>query len=426
MRETKVKYILFPRPHLNYILFFAYFVSSMIKQGILKIFKGQNNLAIPFFDLYIYNLCDFLSLFPYLLIKKNANQKSKINLDTELNNDDNIQYIYNNFAMEKLNKSTKKIKLNIFLISIFDFIAQISTVIYYLIKGKAKIDVEEENLNFLLIFNIIFLFLFSRLILHTLFLRHHYFCFFVFIFCLFILIIIDIIEIKVENKDLDNIISSIIYLLVRIFAASLYSLEDVLAKVMFYNFYFSPYYLLLIKAIIQFFYLIIFSLPFFFIKFKDQNGEEMLIFSMFGNIFENKINILFYIIYLINSFFYNILNFFLIERFSPNHKAIARIFENFGILFIDLAKDSEGFDNNFIIRMIIYILLIISSFIFNEFLVINICNLANDTKLFLDYKEEKDLSLIGKTNEDDEIGSNNNDEISYTLSFDKGIEIEMT
>ena len=421
MRETKVKYILFPRPHLNYILFFAYFVSSMIKQGILKIFKGKNNLAIPFFDLYIYNLCDFLSLIPYLLIKKNANQKSKINLDTELNNDDNIQYIYNNFAMEKLNKSTKKIKLNIFLISIFDFIAQISTVIYYLIKGKAKIDVEEENLNFLLIFNIIFLFLFSRLILHTLFLRHHYFCFFVFIFCLFILIIIDIIEIKVENKDLDNIISSIIYLLVRIFAASLYSLEDVLAKVMFYNYYFSPYYLLLIKAIIQFFYLIIFSIPFFFIKIDG----EMIIFSLFESIFENKLFIVIYIIFWFNGFFYNILNFFIIDTFSPNHEAIAKIFENLGIFIIDLATE-EGIINVdtcyfFIVRIIMYIILIIASFIFNEFLVINICDLAKDTKLFLDYKEKKDLSLIinASETETEEISSEGQ------ISSDKSSRTEM-
>ncbi len=45
-----------------------------------------------------------------------------------------------------------------------------------------------------------------------------------------------------------------------------------------------------------------------------------------------------------------------------------------------------------------YILLIIVSCIFNEFLVINICGLANGTKLFLDYKEQADLSLINDEN----------------------------
>ena len=45
-----------------------------------------------------------------------------------------------------------------------------------------------------------------------------------------------------------------------------------------------------------------------------------------------------------------------------------------------------------------YILLIIASLIYNEFVVINICGLANKTKLFLDYKEENDLNLIGELN----------------------------
>ena len=47
-----------------------------------------------------------------------------------------------------------------------------------------------------------------------------------------------------------------------------------------------------------------------------------------------------------------------------------------------------------------YILLFIGSFIFNEFLVINICSLANGTKLFLDYKEQNDLSLISEISKD--------------------------
>ena len=64
------------------------------------------------------------------------------------------------------------------------------------------------------------------------------------------------------------------------------------------------------------------------------------------------------------------------------------------------------------------------SFIFNEFIVINICGLANNTKLFLDYKEKRDLFLInGSVNENtssenlsesvnEEINSNASDEIN--------------
>ena len=80
-----------------------------------------------------------------------------------------------------------------------------------------------------------------------------------------------------------------IYLAIKICTGILYSIEDVLAKVMFLHYYYTPYFLLLIKAIIQFFYLIIFSIPLCFIKFEDTEGEKKLLFSMIGNIFEKNI-----------------------------------------------------------------------------------------------------------------------------------------
>ena len=119
---------------------------------------------------------------------------------------------------------------------------------------------------------------------------------------------------------------------------------------------------------------------------------------MFGDIFESKISILLYIIYLINSFVYNILNYFIIDIFSPTHTAIAYIFEYFGIFIIFIIKESIAVDYIFGIRLVIYILLIFATLIYNEFLVINICGLANGTKLFLDYKEKNDLSLIKDIN----------------------------
>ena len=134
----------------------------------------------------------------------------------------------------------------------------------------------------------------------------------------------------------------------------------------------------------------------------------MLIFSMFKGIFEDKIYILYYSIYLINSFFYNILNFIIIDKFSANHSAISRIFENLGIFIINAIQKDMEFDYHFGVRIIMYILLIIASFIFNEFLVINLCGLANDTKLFLDYKENIDFKLIHQITINDDLTDDNN------------------
>ena len=167
---------------------------------------------------------------------------------------------------------------------------------------------------------------------------------------------------------------------------------------MFFKYYYSPYLLLLMKAVIKFFFLIIFSIPLCFIKFKYKEENKKLIFEMFSDIFEDKTSILGCIIYLINSFFVNILIYLIIDKFSPTHTAIAYIFENLGIFIINSATEKIDIAYRFGIRLIMYILLIIASLIFNEFVVINVCGLANNTKLFLDYKEKNDLNLIAEIN----------------------------
>ena len=125
---------------------------------------------------------------------------------------------------------------------------------------------------------------------------------------------------------------------------------------------------------------------------------------MIINIFDDKIYILIVIGYIIISFLYNNLNLKIIDIFSPNHDAIAKLFENFGIFLIDLMINGPDKEGYLAIRIIMYIILIIASFIYNEFLVINICGLSKNTKLFLDYEAENEF--IEKKEEDAEIELN--------------------
>ena len=410
------KYFLFPKPHLNHLLFLLYFISSLLKQYIFRIIKGENkedgekegkedNLSIPIFKLYVYEIGDFFSIIPYLMLKK----KTKTKNITKPNDDDskgNDFFIYNDIKIEQYNKTKKPIIINIFIISLVNFIALISTIIFYLTENKQKMIVKQGNLNILLVSNIIFLFLLTKFMLNMELYFHHYFSVIIFIICLIVVTAIDFIaineNIKVKNNyDPVNIktdlINSALYLVIRIFVVLLYSIENVLAKIMFIKYYYSPYLLLLMKATIKLFFLIIFSIPLCFIEF-DYRGGEKTIFIMIKDIFDEKINILIYIIYLINSFFYNILNYLIIDKFSPAHTAIAYIFEYFAIFLINTATEDIKIDYKFGVRLVMYILLIIASLIYNEFVVINICGLANKTKLFLDYKEENDLYLIGELN----------------------------
>ena len=126
--------------------------------------------------------------------------------------------------------------------------------------------------------------------------------------------------------------------------------------------------------------------------------------------FEEKINILIFISYMIISFFYNNLFFKIIDLFSPNHFTISRIFEGFGVFVIDLILNGVVNKIDFVVKLITFILLILSSFIYNEFLVINICGLANKTNLFLDYNSQSENS------------SRNESEMSITLSIENNEE----
>ena len=391
--KPKIKRVLFEKPHINHILFLFFFISSLVKQYILKIVKEEDNLSIPILKLYIYDIGDFLSLIPYIIIKIKSKSKDG---EKRLKSAEEIKYIYNDSTKSEFKKNMSYIILYMFLLTMSDFIAQISTVIFYLTTGNQQLQVKHGNMNFALIFNVIFLFLFSRFFLHHAFNRHHFFSLIIFIICLIVIVILDFLEIKKSSGD--KFIKSIIYILVRIFSIILYSFEDVIAKVMFLNYYFTPYFLLLVKAIVQLFYLVIFSLPLIYIKIKQENGGEVKIFSLFKDIFKEDIYYLYYFIYLVNSFFYNILNFIIIDKFSANHSGISRIFENLGIFIINsITQDIEA-DYYLGIRIVMYVLLIIASFIFNEIVVINICGLANGTQLFLDYKEQNDLSLIHDIN----------------------------
>ena len=139
---------------------------------------------------------------------------------------------------------------------------------------------------------------------------------------------------------------------------------------------------------------------------------------MIAKLFEDKIYYLIFTIYMITSFFYNNFCMKIIEVFSPNHYVIAQILENVGIFIIDLIVYGPDGVENLVIRIIMFILLIFASFIYNDFLVINICGLSKNTKLFLEYEEEYDIFTSGLYENDED----NNTEVielnAYILQKD--------
>ena len=416
MDSKKKKYFLFPKPHFKHFLFLFFFITSVIKKNAQNYFSNYQKIAIEFLKLYSYDIDNWISIIPVLIIKKRTKRKKVIvNKNDEISlGSASIDYIYYDKREEENEERDKhkgsSMKL-IFIMFLSDFIAQISTIIFYIVKDEQDMYVKLTNLNSSLIINVIFIFLLSRLILHTYFFKHHYFSLIITLLCLLALVIADIFDIKDNCQG--EFKWNIIYISVKVFGIILYSLEDVCAKKVFLYHYFNPYTLLLTKGVINFFNLIIFSIPFLFINLKDTNGEEKLVFSMIKNIFDDKINILFTIIFIIVSFFYTIIIYKIVDEFSPNHFVIARAIENFGLLISTIIIEGTDSENYIVLRIIMYILLIFASLIFNEFIVLNICGLSKDTKLFLNYEAEKEITMIQRFNGGEERHPSETEMITY-------------
>ena len=397
MEEKKEKIILFPKLDLKYLQFLFFFIVSIIRSLMKNYIEDNEGLSVEFLELYINIISDFISIIPVLIILKRT--KSTKN-DTRMT----IKDKFSNLILKTSEEQVKVYKGGAFkkllIFTLLSFTAQISSGIFYIIKNVEKLSIHLTSLNSTLIFNIIFIFLFSKIMLHTNFFRHNYFSLIIDIICLIVLITFDVIEIIYDTGDKAIII---IYILIKIFGILLYSIEDVLSKIIFLYHYYNPYTLLLYKSIFTFCYLIIFTFPFIFIELNDEKGEKQNVFVMIGNIFKEWENILFVILFIVSSFFYNIIILKIIDSFSPNHFVIAKVLENFGIIILDIIINGAASQKYLSVKIILNILLIFSSLIYNEFLVINICGLSKNTKLFLNY--EAQLEILPENNFD-----NNDDE----------------
>ena len=72
MFTYKKKYIFFSKLEKRHFLFLFFFIISCIKHGIQIYFENNQGIGIEFLYLYIYNLGDFVTIIPYIILKKNV------------------------------------------------------------------------------------------------------------------------------------------------------------------------------------------------------------------------------------------------------------------------------------------------------------------------------------------------------------------
>ena len=144
------KYLFFQKPRLIHLLFLFFFIFSLIKKTFQNIFNNQKtNLYTNMIYIYIYDISDFLALIPFIIMKKMTkkekepeNDKNNIFQKNE-SNAPKIFYIYSSEEKAKIKGFYK----NIFIFTISDFIAQILSIIFYLVLEGKNLKLKLANLN---------------------------------------------------------------------------------------------------------------------------------------------------------------------------------------------------------------------------------------------------------------------------------------
>ena len=388
-----MKYFIFSELNRNHFLFLSFFIISITKEIINNYITQTEDIIQTFNKYYVYSLSDFLSIIPLIIIKIRSKGKSekktlekanttiiKIGLNQNLTEDKNLEESkLNNDNIYLDNKQNNKrrlkriIKLSI-LVSILDFLAAYVNVTFNIIIKTSNFKIKKVKVNFYILINILSKYALSILILHSPIYKHHYLSLAIDLFVLIVLIIIDILGIE----D----IKSIFFVLLKIIVITLYSFEDVYAKILLSIDSFSPYIYLFYRGICVNILSFLYSLVFIFVELPDEKGNKSIVFTRFWKVYENRLNILLYILLSFNEYLVNLNLFLIIDKFSPIHYAVASILDNFGSLLISIFY-KEIKVGEFFIKLAIYFILILAALVYNEFIVLNFCGFQKNTQLNL-------------------------------------------
>ena len=389
-----MKYIIFSKIDRYYILFLTYFIIIIIKEIVKDLYRTTDDIIESFNRYYSYTISDLLSIIPIIIIKiRSKSDLKKANTTEKEKMLQNLKYKYTNtIKIEPNIRKRRIIKLEI-VISIVDFFGKYSDVIFSIILSKTNYFIKKIKLSALYMVNIIVTYILSIFILHKQFYRHNYFSLIITLIFLIVLVVIEQINIFKEInifKD-DEWELKILYIVMRLLINIFYCLEDIYGKVLLSIESISIYKLLFYRGIMVSIITFIFSIVFIFVDIPDENGENSIVFTRFWKVYENKLNILYNIGIILINFIYNIHIFYIIDKFSPSHYAMATILDSFGSFLIAIFKRSIEIEE-FIIRFIFCLILIFAGLIYNEIIILNFCGLQRYTKLFLQNEANTDIS----------------------------------
>jgi len=177
-----------------------------------------------------------------------------------------------------------------------------------------------------------------------------------------------------------------------------FALEYAFGKKALINGFLSIYSLLIQKAMYKTILMIAFSIIIYFINTR--------IFYYIGIIISKPINIALIIGLFIFGFLTNVFKWYVIDKFSPSHLPLPFIIEDLSYYFSFLIVSGGDKSLNalqiadLVTRIIIYIILFIGVLIHNEIVIINLCGLNLQTKLYLNKMLVQEELLSNTDNEE--------------------------
>ena len=314
--------------------------------------------------------------------------------------------------VQEANQMRKRFIIIMLIISISDIIAQLCLLIFSYIDKKGstlnfdnssndKLQINEDDLIFTVALNIIFRYIFSRLLLTIYIYYHHLISIIITIISFIPLVIFNMITLRQKKGESDLII----YVILNIAMTIIYAFEDVMNKIAFNKLVVRPPELMFYKAVYQ---IPMFIIIFFCVFLKDTISpiEGIMSFSDYlsGNSEKLFGRIIYRFSFIIANIFRTLSLQLVTEILSPNHLSILKSFEFVVLTIYTLIKDliikslksknntENNTENNtgfYILELICCIFLLFASLIYNEFFVINRCNLMKSTDYCKSLKDEK-------------------------------------
>ena len=381
--------IFIPKLTKKYLLFLGFTISAFLRDYISLINfndyleKGKINSKFKeqpiqkrHFDIITNIISDSLQgIFVFFNRMKIRKESKKSVNQSFLNSDDKLSSI-----KETKNTSTclSFMKIMIKIVSV-DYFCQLLFLIFSLIFKKDEI-IPRKNNNYLLIIDILSRFIFCRLILDTYFYKHHIVSMLI---NLVVFIILGLFDIYNIFKQVDMEIS--IFFSFLIIQTIAYSMEDVLNKIALSRESLTPYSLLYYKGIMEIPFLIITTI----IVLYFQNTFND--FSSLDPEYQKYVLVrrsLFIILNILRSIFLVKV----IDKFSSQHLSILKVLESI-FMFVYFLIHHDYKDNIIYIPIISvsFIIIVFTSLVYNEIIVINLCGLQDYTQHGLDIQADKDL-----------------------------------